>query len=515
MEKKLLIDNFGTIRLSLHESADGKGKLVARGEFGRADIPTENKRIYPRKVWEREIGKIIESMHAGQVLGELDHPADGKTKLTRASHIMTNLEIQDDGTIVGEATIMDTPNGEILKKLVGSGAAVGISSRGYGSTSRNEDGYEVVQEDYTYLTHDFVADPAVRTAIPKFTEEGKGAKGESKIMETKDQKQPVKTESAGSAPAKTYSEEELQQRLKEHEDKLSEKFAQQMIAKIAEVKDSVTEDIRNQLMSDPSVAGARTALEQVKEILRPFILPEDSNAVVRAKDEEIATLKAQLADKAKEVAAVESKALQIGESAKNLTLKFALNDLLATFEHRKEAESMIGPVTGYKTMESLSETVEKVKAAIVKQKEEEKAKADEAKRVEEKHNKELADLKAQLESTQKTAKEAIEMARKYQISLYVESRIRNNPNAAKLKKLCEGAETKEKVDEIVSSFSVDRNVDSGYNLVRNQLAERKRLQERARAANLVESHVEETTRAHKPSGDGVDAELESLGQMDL
>lgn len=167
MEKKLLIDYFGIIKPVLTE--DSNGQMIMRGEFGRADTPTENKRIYPRAIWEREINRIQEAISEGKVLGELDHPSDGKTSLKRVSHVMTRLEMEPDGKIVGEARIMNNEHGRQLKSILDAGGAVGVSSRGMGSTSMNETGYEVVQEDYTYMTHDCVADPAVKSSYPTFS----------------------------------------------------------------------------------------------------------------------------------------------------------------------------------------------------------------------------------------------------------------------------------------------------------------------------------------------------------
>ena len=53
-----------------------------------------------------------------KVLGELDHPADGKTSLKRVSHIITNLQVMDDGQIVGEAEVLNTEAGKTLKALI-------------------------------------------------------------------------------------------------------------------------------------------------------------------------------------------------------------------------------------------------------------------------------------------------------------------------------------------------------------------------------------------------------------
>lgn len=89
--------------------------------------------------------------------------SDGKTSLKRVSHIITGLEIEDDGTVVGIAEILDTPSGKILQELFNSGTRVGISSRGTGSLGKDR---PVVQDDYKLETWDFVANPSTSGAYP-------------------------------------------------------------------------------------------------------------------------------------------------------------------------------------------------------------------------------------------------------------------------------------------------------------------------------------------------------------
>ena len=163
----ILIDTI-PLTFTLEESKDPakKGKVIARGEFARSDRATENKRFYHEHLWKREIGRLAEAMRDRRNFGELDHPADGRTKLQRVSHLLTNLKVEGN-SVVGEAEVLDTPNGRILKTIMEADAKVGVSSRGYGSTKTNAEGLEEVQEDFRLDTFDFVADPATKTAYPQ------------------------------------------------------------------------------------------------------------------------------------------------------------------------------------------------------------------------------------------------------------------------------------------------------------------------------------------------------------
>lgn len=140
------------------------GRFRVEGVFQRSDVENANKRVYPRKLWEKELNekRIQEAVQNRAMYGELDHPADGKTKLSRVAHVITDLQLQPDGIVVGAAEVLEhTPNGQILKALFEAGTQVGISSRGSGSVNNG-----IVGEDFKLNTFDFVARPSTPGALP-------------------------------------------------------------------------------------------------------------------------------------------------------------------------------------------------------------------------------------------------------------------------------------------------------------------------------------------------------------
>jgi hypothetical protein len=165
----LLVDTIPGVRLQLVESSKTRGKLVVRGVFAHIGRPTANGRVYPLKIFERQIARLKEAMVEGGLFGHLDHPPDGTTLLKDASHLVTKLEIEGD-RVYGEARIMDTPEGLKLRAIYAAGARVGVSSRGFGSTRKDNQGNDVVQDDFELLTFDFVAEPAAATYPEAFTE---------------------------------------------------------------------------------------------------------------------------------------------------------------------------------------------------------------------------------------------------------------------------------------------------------------------------------------------------------
>jgi len=157
------------------------GAFRVEGVFQRSDIENANKRVYPRRIWEKELGekRVQDALGSRSMYGELDHPSDGKTMLKRVSHVITGLDLQEDGTVTGGADILPTPNGQILRTLFEAGTQVGISSRGSGSVQSG-----VVQEDFKLGTFDFVARPSTPGALPRHAGETSGKKSRTEGDDT-------------------------------------------------------------------------------------------------------------------------------------------------------------------------------------------------------------------------------------------------------------------------------------------------------------------------------------------
>jgi hypothetical protein len=121
---------------------------------------------------EKEIGRYNnEYVKQNRAMGELGHPEGPTVNLERVSHIIKNLSV-DGKQIIGEAKIMDTPYGKIVKNLIDEGAKLGVSSRGMGSL-KEQDGVNVVQEDFMLAAVDVVADPSAPNAFVNGIMEGK------------------------------------------------------------------------------------------------------------------------------------------------------------------------------------------------------------------------------------------------------------------------------------------------------------------------------------------------------
>jgi hypothetical protein len=73
--------------------------------------------------------------------------------------------------VVGKASILDTPNGQIVKGLLDGGVKLGVSTRGMGSLE-NRNGTMYVKEDFLLNTVDIVQDPSAPGAFVNGIMEG-------------------------------------------------------------------------------------------------------------------------------------------------------------------------------------------------------------------------------------------------------------------------------------------------------------------------------------------------------
>jgi hypothetical protein len=140
------------------------GRLFLKGPMQRCEAPNQNKRIYPRRLLQREYQNYEKCVREGRATGELDHPETSTVSLERVSHVIREMGWEGD-TWMGRIEILPTPCGKIAETLIESGVTLGISSRGVGSTSTNESGLDMVQDDFTLVCFDLVQEPSTHGAF--------------------------------------------------------------------------------------------------------------------------------------------------------------------------------------------------------------------------------------------------------------------------------------------------------------------------------------------------------------
>ena len=157
------------------ESKLGKGKeYFIEGIFLQSELKNRNGRMYPESVMDNEVNRYIkESVDKNRAYGELGHPDTPSINLDRVSHMIVSL--RKEGTnYIGKAKILETPMGQIARGLLDGGANLGVSSRALGSLQANNEGVQIVQDDFMLSTAaDIVADPSAPDAFVRGIMESK------------------------------------------------------------------------------------------------------------------------------------------------------------------------------------------------------------------------------------------------------------------------------------------------------------------------------------------------------
>jgi len=149
----------------------GKKKYAIEGIFMQAEQKNRNGRIYPKAVMEKALGKYVnEQVSKGRAVGELNHPEGPTVNLDKVSHKIESL-VWEGNDVVGKATILDTPMGQIVKGLLDGEVNLGVSTRGMGSLM-NSNGAMIVKDDFLLNAVDIVQDPSAPSAFVNGVMEG-------------------------------------------------------------------------------------------------------------------------------------------------------------------------------------------------------------------------------------------------------------------------------------------------------------------------------------------------------
>ena len=207
---KLITEEIQNAEYIVEESKDGKKNYAIKGIFMQADVKNRNGRVYPQEVLQREVERYNrEFINKNRAFGELGHPEGPTVNLERVSHMIKSL-YPDGKNFMGEAKVLDTPYGKIVKNLIDEGAKLGVSSRGMG-TLYQRGGANYVKDDFYLATAaDIVADPSAPDAFVEGIMEGKewvwdnGRLKEQAISELKLQVLKAKREQIADVKARVF-----------------------------------------------------------------------------------------------------------------------------------------------------------------------------------------------------------------------------------------------------------------------------------------------------------------------
>ena len=171
---KLITELNETVQYISETKESGLKEHFIEGVFLQSEVKNKNGRIYPEGVLDKEVGRYItEVVKANRAYGELGHPSGPSINLDRVSHMIVELK-KDGKNWRGKAKITETPMGNIARGLLEGGANLGVSSRAMGSLKSNNEGVQIVQDDFMLSTAaDIVADPSAPDAYVRGIMENK------------------------------------------------------------------------------------------------------------------------------------------------------------------------------------------------------------------------------------------------------------------------------------------------------------------------------------------------------
>ena len=177
--------------LILEEASQKTGGLlkVSCSHMSVADERNANGRVYPKAIWEREIGKLQESIGENRNIGSLDHPGDGLSRGADAAIRWSKIWM--DGNVTkGEGYVLKTQKGLDLEALIRGGVTVDISSRAWGTLLKQKwkgQLAEIATEDLSIVTFDAVLGGSVSGAHLKAINEQRRMRAGEEARLTGDQ----------------------------------------------------------------------------------------------------------------------------------------------------------------------------------------------------------------------------------------------------------------------------------------------------------------------------------------
>ena len=182
---KLITETIEDIEVLTEANTKGGKDYKIKGVFMQADIKNRNGRVYPVETLAKEVSRYTtEYINKRRAFGELGHPDGPTVNLERVSHMITSLK-PEGKNFIGEAKVMDTPYGKIVKNLIDEGAQLGVSSRGMGSIQSSSQGNVVGKDFYLATAADIVADPSAPDAFVEGIMEGKEWVWDNGVLKSK------------------------------------------------------------------------------------------------------------------------------------------------------------------------------------------------------------------------------------------------------------------------------------------------------------------------------------------
>ena len=262
------------------------------------------------------------------------------------------------------------------------------------------------------------------------------------------------------AEAKKAVEPEAREHAREA---LRTEFKEQLREESSKLREEAVEEARGELLEDPEVAGAATAIGRIKEVVAPFILDEDGNKELTKVRKNLAEAHATIAERDEKITGMEEENSELACLAKEFGYALHLERTLIDNSRKDQILDMLGDVSECESLNELKGRLGEILEALVEEDEKQQA-----------YEEKIAELEAQTVKLQEERDQALGISHKFGIRALIERKVADHPHRDKLRNYLSESKpsSQEDVDRLVEAFTAANPISREFEKIRSEMGDK-------------------------------------------